>query len=114
MVLPGINAGTPIDSHRLDSSPREPYTIVSYQTVRFNPALGLTLTFLFANTSRGAQSSAVIFSLIETAKENGLEPYRYLVWALTEAPKRFCSSTDWAASLIPQNAPDCCRTAVRP
>ena len=69
--------------------------------------------FLFANTSRGAQSSAVIFSLIETAKENGLEPYRYLVWVLTEAPKRFCSSTDWAASLTPQNAPDFCRTAAR-
>ena len=70
--------------------------------------------FLFANTSRGAQSSAVIFSLIETAKENGLDPYRYLVWVLTEAPKRFCSSTDWAASLIPQNAPTFCCMAARP
>ena len=32
--------------------------------------------FLFANTPGGAKSSAVIFSLIETAKENGLDPYR--------------------------------------
>ena len=38
--------------------------------------------FLFANTPGGAQSSAVIFSLIETAKENGLDPYRYLSWLL--------------------------------
>ena len=34
--------------------------------------------FLFANTERGAQGSAVMFSIIETAKENGLDPYRYL------------------------------------
>ena len=34
--------------------------------------------FLFANTPSGATSSAVIFSLIETAKENRLDPYRYL------------------------------------
>ena len=34
--------------------------------------------FLFANTAKGARSSAVIFSLIETAKEKGLDPYRYL------------------------------------
>ncbi len=38
--------------------------------------------WLFANTPAGAQSSAVIYSLIETAKENGLDPYRYLVWLL--------------------------------
>lgn len=35
--------------------------------------------WLFSNTSAGAQSSAVIYSLIETAKENELDPYRYLV-----------------------------------
>ena len=44
--------------------------------------------FLFANTPGGAQTSAVLFSLIETAKENGLDPYRYLTWALTEASRR--------------------------
>ena len=42
--------------------------------------------FLFANTPGGAQSSAVIFSLIETAKENGLDPYRYLLYVLKTAP----------------------------
>ena len=34
--------------------------------------------FLFCNTPNGANSSAVIFSIIETAKENGLKPYEYL------------------------------------
>ena len=39
--------------------------------------------FLFANTPWGAQGSAVIYSMIETAKESGLDPYRYLTWLLT-------------------------------
>lgn len=41
--------------------------------------------FLFANTARGAQASAVMYSLIETAKENGIEPYDYIVWLLKAA-----------------------------
>ena len=65
--------------------------------------------FLFANTSHGAQGSAVMFSLIETAKENGLDPYRYLTWVLTEAPKRDPNDPAWAAAFIPQNAPSHCR-----
>ena len=43
--------------------------------------------FLFANTPRGAQASAVIFSLIETAKENGLNPYDYLCYTFAAAPQ---------------------------
>ena len=65
--------------------------------------------FLFANTPGGAQSSAVIFSLIETARENGLDPYRYLAWLLNEAPRRFTNDPGWAASLTPQYAPPLCR-----
>lgn len=34
--------------------------------------------FLFCNTPNGANSSAVIFSIIETAKENELKPFEYL------------------------------------
>ena len=34
--------------------------------------------WLFADTSRGAIASATIYSLIETARANGLEPYAYL------------------------------------
>ena len=68
--------------------------------------------FLFANTPSGAESSAVLFSLIETAKEEGLDPYRYLVWLFREAPARFCTDRNWAASLLPQCAPAECRTNV--
>ena len=65
--------------------------------------------FLFANTPGGAKSSAVIFSLIETAKENGLDPYRYLTWLLNEAPRRAPSDPGWTTTLLPQNAPPQCR-----
>ena len=34
--------------------------------------------WLFADTPRGAKVSATCYSLIETAKANGLEPYAYL------------------------------------
>jgi len=42
--------------------------------------------FLFANTSRGAKASAVIFSLVETAKECGIDPFRYLTYVFESAP----------------------------
>ena len=43
--------------------------------------------FLFANTPRGAKTSAILYSLVETAKESGVDPYQYFVFALTEAAK---------------------------
>jgi hypothetical protein len=42
--------------------------------------------FLFANTPRGAKTSAVIYNVIETAKANALDPYRYLLFLLEELP----------------------------
>ena len=41
--------------------------------------------FLFANTPRGAKVSAIYFSLVETCKENGIDPYAYLVFALNKS-----------------------------
>ena len=41
--------------------------------------------FLFANTLKGVTGSAVMFSLIQTAIENGLNPYKYLTWLLKAA-----------------------------
>ena len=64
--------------------------------------------FLFANTPLGARSSAVIFSLIETAKENGLDPYRYLCFILREAPSLSKDDPEWPQKLLPQNAPENC------
>ena len=64
--------------------------------------------WLFANTPGGAQASSVIYSLIETAKENGLDPYRYLLWVLHHAPQLSETDEAWAESLLPANAPEEC------
>ena len=66
--------------------------------------------WLFSNTPAGAQSSAVIYSLIETAKENDLDPYRYLVWLLHNAPDMSRTDEAWAESFLPVNAPQECRS----
>lgn len=34
---------------------------------------------------RGAEASAILYSLVETAKETGVDPYAYFVYTLTEA-----------------------------
>ena len=60
--------------------------------------------FLFANTPWGAQGSAVIYSMIETAKESGLDPYRYLTWLLTNAPIMAVRDDSWADKFLPANA----------
>ena len=64
--------------------------------------------WLFANTPGGAQASSVIYSLIETAKENGLDPYRYLLWVLRNAPGLSETDEAWAEKLLPANAPEEC------
>ncbi len=43
--------------------------------------------WLFANTAGGADASATLYSLIETAKANGLTPFNYLMYLLEELPK---------------------------
>ena len=43
--------------------------------------------FLFCDTAKGATSSALCFSMIETAKANNLDPFGYLLFLLQELPK---------------------------
>ncbi len=57
--------------------------------------------WLFANTGKGARSSAILYSVIETAKANGLIPYDYLVKLFEELPKR--QSTVGLDDLLPWN-----------
>jgi transposase len=42
--------------------------------------------WLFANTPNGARASAVIYSIVETAKENDLDPYAYLEFLFEKLP----------------------------
>ena len=42
--------------------------------------------WLFAGSPAGAKASAALYSLVETAKANGLEPYRYLRFVFERLP----------------------------
>jgi hypothetical protein len=42
--------------------------------------------FMFSNTPRGARGSAIIYSIIETAKANNLKPYNYLQYLFEQLP----------------------------
>ena len=57
--------------------------------------------WLFSNTARGAQASATLYSIIETAKANGMVPFDYLNLLFTELPKRR-PETD-VSDLLPWN-----------
>jgi transposase len=54
--------------------------------------------WLFSNTRDGAHASAVIYSLIETAKENGLNPRAYLTYVFERLPNM---TTSQLPSLLP-------------
>ena len=43
--------------------------------------------WLFSNTANGANASAILYSLMETAKANGLVPFDYLKYLFEELPK---------------------------
>jgi transposase len=56
--------------------------------------------WMFSGSPQGAHASATLFSLIETAKANGLEPYRYLKYIFTKLPT--ATTQDDYRSLTPQ------------
>ncbi|QGG48326.1 IS66 family transposase [Heliorestis convoluta] len=42
--------------------------------------------WMFSNTPSGARASAIVYSIIETAKENGLNPFTYLIYLFEQLP----------------------------
>lgn len=68
--------------------------------------------WLFSNTPNGAQASSIIYSIIETAKENHLHPFHYMKYLLETVPNTKKSDLE---SLLPwsPNLPDCCRVPVK-
>ena len=56
-------------------------------------------SWLFADTVGGARASANLYSLIETAKANGVEPYRYLVALFKKLP--LAQTADDYEALLP-------------
>jgi transposase len=60
--------------------------------------------WLFADTPAGAEASARLYSLIETAKANGLEPYAYLARVFADLPAAIAAQDDEAIEkLLPWN-----------
>jgi transposase len=62
--------------------------------------------WLFSDTPKGAQASALIYSLIETAKANGQEPYAWLRQVLERLPQ--ATTVEALEALLPWN----CGTAI--
>jgi transposase len=57
--------------------------------------------WLFADTQAGAHASATMYSLIETAKANALEPYWYLRYLFEQLP--LAHTEDDLKALLPQH-----------
>ena len=58
--------------------------------------------WLFMGNPKGAEAAAVIYSLIETAKGNGIDPYKYLRYLLQTIPSIAPENLE---SLLPWNVP---------
>jgi transposase len=69
--------------------------------------------FLFANTARGAKASAVMYSMIETAKENRLNPYAWLTYIFKTVPNLDMTDPGQLKTLLPGYAPESCKAPVR-
>ena len=57
--------------------------------------------WLFSDSVKGVKASANLYSLIETAKANGLEPYAYLRHLFTELPQ--ANTVEAIEALVPGN-----------
>ena len=54
------------------------------------------------DTVNGANSSAIIYGIAETAKANNLKPFNYFEYLLAEIPKHVDDkNTDFLAELLP-------------
>ncbi|MGF6932003.1 hypothetical protein OKW41_001142 [Paraburkholderia sp. UCT70] len=60
-------------------------------------------SFLFADTVAGAHASANLYSLVESAKANGIDPYCYLTWLFQRLP--LAKTVDDYDALLPWRMP---------
>jgi len=69
--------------------------------------------WLFSATPKGAKSSAIVYSIIETAKSNNLKPYHYLNWLFETMSQADTVDDNLIASLLPwsESIPADCKTA---
>ncbi|PAF20885.1 transposase, partial [Shouchella clausii] len=71
--------------------------------------------WLFSNTPRGARGSAIVYSIVETAKENGLNPYEYLLYLFQQLPTVDVNNDEVIQKMLPWSVslPDQCRVPVK-
>lgn len=50
---------------------------------------------------KGAKSSAIIYSIVETAKENGLNPFNYLKYLFEKLPNMDITNKEELDQLLP-------------
>jgi transposase len=67
--------------------------------------------FLFSNTPKGATASATIYSIVETAKANNLNPYYYLKHLFEQMPNIDISDQEEIDKLLPwsESIPNKCK-----
>jgi transposase len=72
--------------------------------------------WLFANTPKGAKASAIIYSIVETAKENGLNSFAYLKYLFEELPNVDICDESVIDKLLPfsSDLPAECRVGKHP
>lgn len=92
-ALQGSKLGTAVKYARNQKPYMENYLLDGRLSISNNAAENAIRPFvvgrknwLFSDTPKGANASAGIYSIIETAKANGLEPYRYLELLLQNLP----------------------------
>lgn len=60
--------------------------------------------WLFSDTTKGAKASADVYSIVETAKANGLDVFKYFELILTVLPSmEFLTNPDILEELLPWN-----------
>lgn len=69
--------------------------------------------FLFCNTPKGATASAIVFSVLRTAIENGLKPFEYMKYLLEQLPNSDVKDQSVLDSLLPWSAsiPEYCKVS---
>lgn len=67
--------------------------------------------WLFFNTPKGASASAVIYSIVETAKQNGLNPFTYLTYLFEQLPNNDLNDSAAIDTLLPWSTslPESCK-----
>ena len=57
---------------------------------------------MFSNTPSGAKASATVMSIIETAKINKIDPFKYLTYIFETAPQMDITKTENVEKLLPE------------